>query len=500
MFILDFSAMKAKSWLICWFIIVIFVLGTIGIMVYKADPFFHYHKPDINKYYYPLDNERSQNDGIIKHFEYDAMITGTSMAENFRTSEMDSVFGCHSVKTAYSGASYREVNDCIKTALVTHPQVKIVIRSLDMLKFFDPYDLMQRDLGDHPTYLYDNNPFNDVNYLFNRDIVFGRTYKMIKDARNGVEPGMTPFDDYATWYEYYDYGIKAVRPEGFTNTDTASEEHLSDDERSMIKANIKMNVTDLADDYPDVDFYYFYTPYSVAWWCDLKNNGSIYKQLEAEKYITELIVPHENIHLFSFNNVIEVTSDLNNYKDPRHYGYWINSMMLKWMHEEKYRLTQDTYDDYCKKEAELYLGFDYESLNGQKDYEADYYAAALMNEVLSGVKPHAVSYGDGIDISTDFEDSKTTIKINLDSGYNYLCFDLLCTNVNGGWAMYVFNEDEKMIDCTEIGQEDMDTGVHQYVLDLSRHRGTVKIVIDGVYCDGPENLESDYQLSNTVLY
>ena len=66
----------------------------ISVVVY-VDPFMHYHKPIISKFFYSLDNQRSQNDGIIKYFDYDAIITGTSMIENFKTSEFDKLFkGC----------------------------------------------------------------------------------------------------------------------------------------------------------------------------------------------------------------------------------------------------------------------------------------------------------------------------------------------------------------------------------------------------------------------
>lgn len=69
------------------------ILGAMGICVLRVDPFIHYHKPLTNAYFYPLDNQRSQNDGILKHFEYNALITGTSMTENFKTSELDELFG-----------------------------------------------------------------------------------------------------------------------------------------------------------------------------------------------------------------------------------------------------------------------------------------------------------------------------------------------------------------------------------------------------------------------
>lgn len=69
--------MKYKKWLIGWIVLVAIMLTMIGGFVYKIDPYLHYHAPDTEKYYYSLDNERSQNNGIIKHFDYDALITGT---------------------------------------------------------------------------------------------------------------------------------------------------------------------------------------------------------------------------------------------------------------------------------------------------------------------------------------------------------------------------------------------------------------------------------------
>ena len=99
--------MKSKIWLAGWLILVAVILGIMGIWVYRIDPYFHFHKPAVDKYYYTIDNQRSQNDGISKHFEYDAMITGTSMTENFKTSEFDKIFVVHSVKVTYSVVSYK---------------------------------------------------------------------------------------------------------------------------------------------------------------------------------------------------------------------------------------------------------------------------------------------------------------------------------------------------------------------------------------------------------
>lgn len=133
--------------------------------MYRIDPYMHYHKPDTEGYFYSLNNQRSQNDGITKHFEYDALITGTSMTENFKTSEMDALFACNSIKVPYSGGSYKEINDNLKVAVENNPNLKMVVRGLDMGRFLDDKDVMRYDLGTYPTYLYDSNPLNDVQYI-----------------------------------------------------------------------------------------------------------------------------------------------------------------------------------------------------------------------------------------------------------------------------------------------------------------------------------------------
>lgn len=356
--------MRARIWITGWLIIVVAGLGLFGSWVYVTDPFFHYHGPYLDKYGYTLNNQRSQNDGIIRNFEYDAMITGTSMIENFKTSEMNEIFGCESIKVPFSGCSYKEVNDNIETALEANPDLKIVVRGLDMEKFFLPADSMREDLGEYPTYLYDNNVFNDVKYLLNRDIVFGRSYNMILDRAEGYEPGITSFDEYGRWQDKATFGIGAVAPDGVVVCKPKKEEHLTEIDKAVIRESIEKNVTKTADEHMDVDFYYFYTPYSAVWWCEQHNSGTLYKQLEAEKYISELILPHKNIHLFSFNNNTDITTDINNYMDSIHYGEWVNSQILQWMHDDKYRLTEENYEEYCRQEWDFYTTFDYNGLNG----------------------------------------------------------------------------------------------------------------------------------------
>ena len=98
----------------------------------------------------------------------------------------------------------------------------------------------------------------------------------------------------------------------------------------------------------------------------------------------EEILSHGNIYLFSFNDCPEITADLNNYKDTVHYGTWINSLILKWMRDGEHQLTEENYLDYLQRERDFYTSFDYSTMNTQEDYEYSFYAAALLNEEVTG--------------------------------------------------------------------------------------------------------------------
>lgn len=527
--------MKVKIWLTSWLVIVISSLSVCGYLTFYVDPFFHYRKPDLGRYFYRLDNQRSQNDGIVKHFDYDAMITGTSMTENFRTTEADRLFGCHFIKTSFSGGIYKEINDNIKNAIKYNPDLKIVIRCLDIRRFDMVKDEEHDETGRYPTYLYDSNPFNDVEYLLNRDVVFGRAYKMMLEKdKEGFEPGITSFDEYSRWQERYTFGNKTAFQDEVKKKDKAQFQ-LSDDVKKIIRENIRQNVTDLADEHPEVEFYYFYSPYSIALWDKWNRKGTLYERLESVRYVTELILPHKNIHLFSFNGRTDIITDLNNYKDQSHYACWINSLILKWMHEGKYQLTEDNYRDRLKQEYDFLTTFDYSSLFDQEDYEADFYAGALLNQELTGVKPLDVLHDkkagaviSGAESLTD-ENGQTVLDcrgslsrepegenlayymrekeyigirfdVNLDEGYNYLSFNGQKIAGRGCLTAFIFDAGGKLIKKTEAKDKDLDHKVHQYVMDLSALSGNVTVILNGGYVDHTGGADSEYQFSNIYMY
>ena len=328
----------------------------IGAVTVFTDPYFHYHKPFTSHFFYelPANNERYINDGITKHFDYDAVLTGTSMTENFKTSDFDAIFGCHSIKVPFSGGTFFEINNNQKVAFKNH-SIKYMIRALDYSHIRDDKNALRKD-SVYPFYLYNDTIWDDTKYLWNFDVtlqIFRNLNHTIKGNR-----GVTSFDEYANWNAAYTFGKKAVLEAlKLYHTDPCTN---GDTERA--RENIQQNVIDLASAHPETQFYYFFPPYSIAWWARLYEEGELEQQLFIEQIAIEMIVPCKNIHLFSFNTKFNWITNLDNYKDTLHYGEWINSEMLRLMKNDEYRITKENKEAYLQAEREFYTNFDYNSI------------------------------------------------------------------------------------------------------------------------------------------
>lgn len=332
----------------------------LAVAIIIIDPYFHYHKPiDGLVYKFHTDEERYVNDGIVRHFDYDAIIAGTSMIENFKTSECDELFGVTSVKVPLNGGYYNEVNRLLKNALKSNPDIKYIFRSIDYSMMDVDKDITRLGEENFPTYLYDENPFNDVSYIFNKAVLM-ECVDVVRNTINGETS--TTFDEYANWSDEHIYGRGPILYWHARAPKLDTQRGLSDEERERIIANVEQNIASTVRENPDVTFYLFIPPYSVYYWDTRVQSGELEYQVEMERVVIEQLIGYDNVKFFAFSNNFDVTSDEYNYQDPAHYGEWINSDMLEWMAEGKYQVTEENYEAYLAEITEFYSTFDYDSM------------------------------------------------------------------------------------------------------------------------------------------
>ena len=351
--------LRYKIWIIGTLILLITVFILFASVTIYIDPLFHYHKP-LKDYKYPIYNERYQNDGITRNFEYESIITGTSMTQNFKKTEADKIFGSNFIKVPFSGGFYKEINSNLKRAYDSGKNIKYIIRCLDYSFLVRNKDDYREDIN-YPFYLYNNNLFDDVNYVLNKSILFEQTHGVITHTKAGLET--TNFDDYANWNSGYKFGAEIVLDTYTLDEIPSPKQTFSEYEHNVVVENIRQNVTSLASEHKETTFYYFFPPYSICYWDTLKNRGKVDWLIDAEQTAIEEILKYPNIKLYSFCGNFELVCNLDNYKDVAHYGEWVNSLILEWMHNDEYLLTKDNYKEHIKEIREFYNSYDYNSLH-----------------------------------------------------------------------------------------------------------------------------------------
>ena len=346
----------AKSWLKKCIFVLLGCLLVIAILMIIVDPYFHYHKP-LSFLSYRLYEERYINDGISRHFDYDAIITGTSMAQNFKTSEMDNLFDTHAVKEPFSGAGYQELCENLDRALRRNHEVKTVIMAVDYNGLLRSYDWSKYE--SYPTYLYDDTYLNDAPYLWNKSILYHGTLNNV--AMSLQKETSTTMDEYSAWT--HATGLEHVLGSYDRQSLAVAEDREFDElDREMVTKTVESNIVKLVNKYPNTTFYLFYTPYSICYWDALSIEGMIEKQMDAEKLATELLLQCSNVKLYNFFDKTEIICDLDYYNDLGHYSAEVNSMILQWMAEGSGLVTQDNSLDRLKQERQFFLNYNYDAI------------------------------------------------------------------------------------------------------------------------------------------
>ncbi|MFI3169829.1 MAG: hypothetical protein R3Y06_07790 [Faecalibacterium sp.] len=335
-------------------------LAATALLMWVFDPYFHFHAP-FEGVSYVLNNERYQNNGITRQFEYDALITGTSMTQNFKTSELDALFGTNSIKIPYAGASFKELNDAVVAAKEYNPALTLVVRGLDLYQFEEDKDYLAYD--SYPTYLYDDNLLNDAQYLWNKDILT-TDFLSLSLIPTLTGAASTTFDAYSNWMSENTFGKETVLASynRAQQDDTAAQTHLSEADQQTIYDNVMQNVVQVAIDNPDMTFYYFLPPYSIVYFDDCNQNNALYYELEKLEYAASLLVEYDNIQLYAFFEEYDLVTNLDNYKDWTHYSEDVNSMILEAMAAGEHQLTAENYQSYFAELTDYYTSYDYEAI------------------------------------------------------------------------------------------------------------------------------------------
>ena len=296
----------------------LFLLGIMALVVY-VDPFFHYHAP-LENFPYLVDNQLSQNPGMAKNMQYDSVILGSSMTVNFNTNWFEEQLGLHTIKLNYSGAYPKDQSNIMKLIFESGNQVEAVFLGIDVMTYTGGVEETKYPI---PEYLYDNNVINDIQYIFNKDVVLNYIFRQVAD------PDKTDLATvYQSWWtdEYYN---KQWVMHNYEQPERVAVETPADAYLESVEQNLAASICPYIEQNPDTIFYLFFPPYSILYWNDVICENHLEATMAEYQYIADRMLAYENVRLFFFPNQEWIVTDLNNYADYSHYHRDINYYMTE---------------------------------------------------------------------------------------------------------------------------------------------------------------------------
>lgn len=336
-----------KKALIILFTTIILGMLILTSLVVIIDPFFHYHK--VIKNHYPrFYNEIYQDPGMALNFDYDSVIIGSSMTENFHVSSLHE-YGVNPVKLSYSGGSTKDISTLLNLAFSSGNDIQYVYIDLNDYQLCADKDYVFTDI---PSYLYDKNVLTDVQYIFNKDVIHECLMELRDDLsytffKKDLESSVEEIIDRAfTWEDEDLFGIEKVLEDlDSTHIDQA---WIADNSIASIEAlnNVPLNMENIISivrKHPDTRFFIYYPPYSAAYWYDIHRQGVIDAKIDMLRISMESLLDLDNVDIYMFMDDYEDIVMLDSYRDICHFNPYMNEYMLKCMQTGDFKIDKDNY-------------------------------------------------------------------------------------------------------------------------------------------------------------
>ena len=312
------------------------LLLLLGGMVILVDPFFHYHKP-IGPLKAVVSKGEYQCIGTVRNFDYDSILLGSSVAENYNNRWFDEAFGGTTIKGIQRSATTVDMLYYLNEAIKTH-ELKNVYYNLDTFSLTADAKKIYPDES-LPLYLYNDNLLDDVKYIWNKDVIFEHVPYMLAMSLVG------DYDEGASynWAQY-----KTFSEAGTLSNYNRVEEIIPMLTEEYYKENVDANIAaveNVVKNNPQITFRFICPPYSMLWWDNAYRNGETEQNLYANREAAKRLLPYENVEMYYFQNDEQVITNLNNYMDTIHFSDAINGAIVDHMKNGKYRLTIDNYEE-----------------------------------------------------------------------------------------------------------------------------------------------------------
>ena len=336
------KSIASSKWIVTFFALVLALGVLLSLVAYAVDPFFQFRFNSA----YLMDSDIAC--GLVKHYDYDTLIVGSSITQNFRMNTFREELHDKPLHIGLGGMSLRLMEDCMKTAYrAQHAETYYIA--------MDPY-LFYDGNSHHPMEFYfRDGPLPKLRYLLSHkvwfhflpmDLALGILDRLGKESPSFVDAcSGENIDRFGDWSEKFEFG-EEITLENYRNQRYSIKKIETDDLYSSMVESIDQFLDTL--DFEQGKHVFFFPPYSSLYWADMQLDGHYEDLIRAKRYFIENVQGQDRVEVFDFQPA-ELTGDLNNYKDTTHYTPEINDWMVRCFASGEYRVSGENMEGYLEQ-------------------------------------------------------------------------------------------------------------------------------------------------------
>ena len=298
------------------------------------DPFYQYHKP-LPGLKSVLTDKEYQCVGTLRNFDYDSLIVGSSVCENYNNHWFDEGFSCQTIKAIRSYGATADLCYLLDIAYQNR-DLKYVFYNIDPSSL-SADTATTYELTGCPMYLYDTNYLNDYSYVLNKTVLLEKIpYMLAFSMKSGYDDG----DSY-NWAQWKYFSAELAT--GMYNRPSSVKPMQEPYYGKELDGNIVL-LTEQVRNHPETTFIFFFPPYSMLWWDSAYRNGERDFYLYNERQAIAALLAYDNVEIYYFQDEEEIITNLDNYMDIIHFSKDINQVICDKIIAGEGRLTQENYE------------------------------------------------------------------------------------------------------------------------------------------------------------
>jgi hypothetical protein len=261
------------------------------------------------------------NAGIIRHRDYEAVIIGSSVTQNFDMAFFRRAMGMEPIKLSLGGISVPEMLKFYEM-VQARGTAKVIMINIDVTGFDGDYDL-DDPWGRLPRFMYEDGALNDLRYCLMYEVWF-RFIPVNLALRGILAAGLS----YANVSDRVNIDRMDDRGGDFTPSKEkvlanytkhrAAEKKRPSASAARMKRNIDAFLFRVLGERREGQSVVFaFPPYSVLYWWDAVKDGNFEAIMDAEEFFVERCAGSARV--VDMQDIDEI-ADLDNYGDSVHYG------------------------------------------------------------------------------------------------------------------------------------------------------------------------------------